>query len=176
MPRCLLRLGVVASIAVMEFSQRYSAALDAYEACVIVDDLRKRIDGAVAWTNQLPDWPHAHFYVCVPSTKWYIESRGNATSKPAMPPRVALEHYRSHFWAASGSQPTIKDQVLAGGLPYPSHLRRASARARRLAVEPKWKQIVGGYQVSSLDFFPELPADADLVALNVPDPYVAITV
>ncbi|ORX11372.1 hypothetical protein [Mycobacterium xenopi] len=155
----------------MEFSQRYLAALNAYEAYVIIRDLHKRLEDAFAQCDS------THFYIEVfdfPSC--YIEVTWNRREQARQALEAALEHYRQHFWAAVQNQAGLKEFLLPTGLPYPADLRTV-LRASALGFEPKWKQILaGGYQASRQRYRQELPEGKDVVLLNVPDPFAAIEV
>lgn len=162
-------------LADVKFTQRLSAALDAYEECVILTDLYKRIQDAFGWASKRSGpWPE-EFYAWLPNSGWYIEVSWPRREEARTAANQAIEHYRQHFWAAAQLQPALKECLLALGLPQPGDISDITRRPG-LAYEARWKQIWRGYHTSNQRYLDKLPEDTEHLALNVPDPFVAVHV
>lgn len=172
---CLLAVLEVGKLAAMKFSQRLAGAYDAYEACVILGDVDKRVQQAISWEGKQPSpWPEP-FYARLPNGQWYLEISWEHRRAAETASSEAVEHYREHFWAAA-RLPVLREQLLASGLPYPGDLKSALSRVSQ-TYEPKWKQLVYGSKRSTQQYLSVLPAsngDTPVVLLNVPSPLAAI--
>lgn len=172
---CLPALLEIGKLAAMKFSQRLAGAYDAYEACVILGDVDKRVQQAISWEGKQPTpWPEP-FYARLPYGEWYLEISWEHRHAAETASNEAVEHYREHFWAAA-RLPGLREQLLASGLPSPGDLKSALSRASQ-TYEPKWKQLIYGSKRSTQQYFSALPAsngDTPVVLLNVPSPLAAI--
>lgn len=156
----------------MGFAARYAAALDAYEAYLIIRDLYKRIGDAAAWADEQYDRPRTDFYVRVNAVS-YIEVSLTRKNEVCKALGAVIENYQRHFWIAAGGHPELKKMLVQSGLPYPGELGDTASELG-LTYQPKWQRVLFRYRRNNQRYVTTLPDRTDIVVLNAPDAFAAI--